>query len=127
MLVQVTYALLLMCDWETVHGLGVWLKHTLGTIPPWMVAAEAQAKGSYETACEEYVKALDVISHVVDTGDIAQKAINAPIVEFIVNQVRGLCIVPECTYVYQHHLHLSRMPLGSESAQWLLICTPQEV
>ena len=41
--------------------------------------------GSYETACEEYIKALDNLSP--DTGDLSQRKINAPIIEFIVNRV----------------------------------------
>ena len=45
MMIQVISALLLTGDWETIRGMGVWMKHNVGTTPHWMIAAEAQAKG----------------------------------------------------------------------------------
>ena len=47
MLVEVVYALLLMGDWEAIRGMGAWMKHTVGTIPPWIVATEAHAKARF--------------------------------------------------------------------------------
>ena len=44
MLVQVVHALLMLGSWEAIRGLGVWVKNIQGQTPPWIVAAEAQAK-----------------------------------------------------------------------------------
>ena len=44
MLVQVVQALLMLGSWEAIRGLGVWVKILRGQTPPWIVAAEAQAK-----------------------------------------------------------------------------------
>ena len=65
----------------------MWMKHQVGAAPPWIFAAEAHAKGCYESACEEYIKALEVINHSVESGDLVQRTINAPVVEFIINRV----------------------------------------
>ena len=45
---------------------------------------------SYETACEEYIKALKVIQASEDDKKSSplQKSIQAPVMEFIVNRVR---------------------------------------
>ena len=40
--------------------MGVWLKGITGTPPLWITAAESQAKGSFEAACEDYVKSLEL-------------------------------------------------------------------
>ena len=63
--------------------MGVWLKPLVGSTPLWISAAEEHAKGSFETACEEYVKALELIP----SGSMDADLLNAPVVEFIVNRV----------------------------------------
>lgn len=47
MLVNVVHALLLLGSWEAIRGVGVWVKTLRGQTPPWIVAAEAQAKSRY--------------------------------------------------------------------------------
>jgi len=44
MLVNVVHAMLLTGSWEAIRGMGVWVKQFLGVTPPWIVAAEADAK-----------------------------------------------------------------------------------
>ncbi len=44
MAVNVIHALLMMGAWQALQGVGVWLGRQLGSIPPWIVAAEEQAK-----------------------------------------------------------------------------------
>ena len=68
-------------SWEAIRGMGVWVKPLVGSTPLWITAAEAHAKGSFETACDEYSKALEVIP----SGDT--DPLSAPVVEFIVNRV----------------------------------------
>ena len=85
MLVQVVHALCQLNSWEAIRGIGVWLKLLISSTPPWITAAELHAKGSYESACEEYLKALEMLpSSTMGSSD----AINAPVIEFIVNRVR---------------------------------------
>lgn len=48
MVVNVVHALLMMGSWQTIQGLGVWLGKVVGVIPPWMLAAEEQAKSRSE-------------------------------------------------------------------------------
>ena len=87
MLVQVVHALCQLNSWEAIRGIGVWLKHLISSTPLWISAAESHAKGSYESACEEYLKALEMLpSSTMGSSD----AINAPVIEFIVNRVRWL-------------------------------------
>ena len=47
MLVHVVHALLQLGSWEAIRGMGVWVKSLRGQTPPWIVAAEAQAKSKY--------------------------------------------------------------------------------
>ena len=47
MLVNVVHALLLTGSWEGIRGMGAWVKKSLGATPPWVVAAEAQAKSRW--------------------------------------------------------------------------------
>ena len=47
MLVHVVHSLLQLGSWEAIRGMGVWMKSLRGQTPPWMVAAEAQAKSKY--------------------------------------------------------------------------------
>ena len=47
MLVQVVQALLMLGSWQSIRGVGVWVKNLRGQTPPWIVAAEAQAKSRY--------------------------------------------------------------------------------
>ena len=70
-------------SWEAIRGLGVWLKQMIGSTPLWITAAEAHAKGSFETACDEYIKALEVIP----SGTVDSDLLNAPVVDFIMNRV----------------------------------------
>ena len=56
----VIHAMLQMNSWEAIRGLWVWLKQMIGSTPLWITAAEAHAMGSFETACDEYIKALEV-------------------------------------------------------------------
>ena len=79
----VIHAMLQMNSWEAIRGLGVWLKQMIGSTPLWITAAEAHAKGSFETACDEYIKALEVIP----SGTVDSDLLNAPVVDFIVNRV----------------------------------------
>ena len=51
MLVHVVHALLQLGSWEAIRGMGVWIKSLRGQTPPWIVAAEAQAKSKYVRAC----------------------------------------------------------------------------
>ena len=44
MLVHVVHALLQLGSWEAIRGMGAWMKSLRGQTPPWIVAAEAQAK-----------------------------------------------------------------------------------
>lgn len=44
MVVSVVHALLMIGSWQAVQGLGVWLGQVVGFIPPWILAAEEQAK-----------------------------------------------------------------------------------
>ena len=47
MLVHVVHALLQLGSWEAIRGMGAWMKSLRGQTPPWIVAAEAQAKSKY--------------------------------------------------------------------------------
>ena len=44
---NVVHAMLLTGSWEAIRGMGVWLKQNLGITPPWIVAAEADAKSRW--------------------------------------------------------------------------------
>ena len=86
MLVHVVHDLIQLNSWEAIRGLGVWLKEVTGSTPHWILAAEAQAKGSFETACEEYRKALELL-HVPSGGDV-----DSFVMEFINNRVSSVCM-----------------------------------
>lgn len=95
MVVNVTHALLLMGSWQTIQGLGVWVGRMVGAIPPFIMAAEEQAKSSYETACEEYLKALNALQLSASEKDHGGpsshlKTVLAVKIQFIVNRVSGL-------------------------------------
>ena len=92
MLVHVIHALIQLNSWEAIRGMGIWLKDLVGTTPLWITAAESHAKGSYETACTDYRKSLEMIS----TGRDA----DAPIVEFVINRVSW------CLHVRCQSLHI---------------------
>ncbi len=96
MVVNVVHALLLMGSWQTIQGLGVWVGRMVGVTPPFIVAAEEQAKSSYETACEEYLKALETLQVSVNEKEHGipspQKAVLALKIQFIVNRVSGLMV-----------------------------------
>lgn len=57
---MVIHALIQLNSWEAIRGMGVWLKGITGAPPLWIAAAEAQAKGSFESACEDYIKSLEL-------------------------------------------------------------------
>ena len=44
MTVNVVHALLLMGAWQAIQGLGVWVGRLVGVTPPFIMAAEEQAK-----------------------------------------------------------------------------------
>ena len=45
---------------------------------------------SYETACEEYIKALEILCSTEEENmSSSHKSINAPVIAFIVNRVSG--------------------------------------
>lgn len=56
--------------------MGVWLKGITGNSPLWIVAAEAQAKGSFESACEDYHKSLEA-----PMDNLVQKFVNDKVSE----------------------------------------------
>ena len=90
MVVNVVHALLLMGAWQAIQGLGVWVGRLVGATPPFIVAAEEQAKSNYEVACEEYLKALEPLqasANEKDLGNSALKTILAIKIQFIVNRV----------------------------------------
>ena len=72
-------ALIQLNSWEAIRGIGVWLKPIIGTTPLWVTAAEAQAKGSYEAACESYRKAMEMLPPGRD--------IDGPVMDFIISKV----------------------------------------
>ncbi len=74
--------------------MGVWLKNITGATPLWVTAAESHAKGSFETACESYRKALDNLPPGHDR--------DGPVMDFIVNKVRIMYMY--CTYTCIMHL-----------------------
>ena len=84
-LTSVVQALCQMGAWEAIQGVGEWVKNLNGVVLPWIAAAELHAKGSYETACEEYIKSLDAV--LADAATL-QKSLCAPVIEFITNSVR---------------------------------------
>ena len=42
---------------------------------------------SYEIACDNYLKCLNALHSLDDSGEVSNSAFNAPIIKFIVNQV----------------------------------------
>ena len=91
MVVNVVHALLLMGSWQAIQGLGVWVGRLVGATPPFITAAEEQAKSSYEAACEEYLKALELLqASSANEKDHTHKSILAIKIQFIVNRV-SLC------------------------------------
>ncbi len=91
MVVNVVHALLLMGSWQAIQGLGVWVGRLVGAPPPFIMAAEEQAKSSYEAACEEYLKALELLqassTNEKDLGSPTHKSVLAVKIQFIVNRV----------------------------------------
>ena len=60
----------------------------IGSTPLWITAAEeAHAKGSFETVCDEYIKALEVILSGTVDSDLLNAPLGRPVVDFIMNRV----------------------------------------
>eukprot|EP00731_Ephydatia_muelleri_P029201 Em0020g845a len=94
-LTSVVQALCQMGAWEAIQGVGEWVKNQNGPVLPWIAAAESHAKGSYETACDEYMKSLDIV--MATDAVTSQKSLYVPVIEFIVNSVCE-CYAKVCSW-----------------------------